>query len=101
MQRHTQEVCIDNFGISYKIPVLKDVKEMLQGIWKHYHYSAKAVRELKEVAEGMEVRAYKAVKVDGTRWVPHMQRALNILSVKKLSSCSFALPTYLPSKGCQ
>ncbi|CAH3166703.1 unnamed protein product [Pocillopora meandrina] len=32
------------------VPVLKDVKEMLQGIWKHYHYSAKAVRELKELA---------------------------------------------------
>ena len=42
-----------------ELPVLKDVKEMLQGIWKHYHYSAKAVRELKELAERMEVRAYK------------------------------------------
>lgn len=64
------------------VPVLKDVKEMLQGIWKHYHYSAKAVRELKELAESMEVRAYKAIKADGTRWVPHMQRALNILLSK-------------------
>lgn len=64
------------------VSVLKDVKEMLQGIWKHYHYSAKAVRELKELAESMEVRAYKAIKADGTRWVPHMQRALNILLSK-------------------
>ena len=64
------------------VPVLKDVKEMLQGIWKHYHYSAKAVRELKELAESMEVRAYEAIKADGTRWVPHMQRALNILLSK-------------------
>lgn len=30
----------------------------------------------------MEVQAYKAVKADGTRWVPHMQRALNILLSK-------------------
>ena len=45
------------------VPVLKDVKEMLQGIWKHYHYSAKAVRELKELAESMKVRAYKAVNL--------------------------------------
>jgi len=34
------------------------------------------------VAESMEVQAYKTVKADGTRWVPHMQRALNILLSK-------------------
>jgi len=49
------------------VPEFKDVKDMLQGIWKQYHYSPKAVRELKEVAESMEVRAYKVVKADGTR----------------------------------
>lgn len=65
-----------------EVRVLKDVKEMLQGIWKHYHYSAKAVREFKELAERLEVPAYKAVKADGTRWVPHLQRALNILLSK-------------------
>nr|XP_058947689.1 zinc finger protein 862-like [Pocillopora verrucosa] len=42
------------------VPVLKDVKKMLQGIWKHYHYSAKAVRELEELAEIMKVRAYQS-----------------------------------------
>ena len=47
------------------IPELKEAKSILQGIWKHYHYSPKAVRELKELAEGMQVRAYKAVKA---RW---------------------------------
>ena len=55
---------------------------MLQGIWKHYNYSAKAVHELKELVESMEVRGYKAVKADSTRWVLHMQRALNILLSK-------------------
>ena len=39
---------------------------MLQGIWKYYHYSPKAVRELKELAESMQVKAYKSVKADGT-----------------------------------
>ena len=52
------------------IPELEEAKSILQGIWKHYHYSPKAVHELKEVAESMQVRAYKAVKADGTRWVP-------------------------------
>ena len=50
------------------VSVLKDVKEMLQGIWKHHLYSAKAVCELKEIAESMEVPAFKVVKADGTRW---------------------------------
>ena len=64
------------------IPELEEAKSILQGIWKHYHYSPKAVRELKEVAESMQVRAYKAVKADGTRWVPHLKRALDVLLSK-------------------
>ena len=64
------------------VPEFKDIKDMLQGIWKQYHCSPKAVRELKEVAESMEVRAYKAVKADGTRWVPHLQQALSVLLFK-------------------
>ena len=55
---------------------------MLQGIWKHYHYWPKAVHELKEVAESMQVKAYKAVKADGTRWVSHLKRALDVLFSK-------------------
>lgn len=35
---------------------------MLQGIWKYYKYSCKAVREIKELADMMGERAYKAVK---------------------------------------
>ena len=64
------------------VPILQEAKEMLQGLWKQYHYSPKAVRELKEIAESMEVRAYKAVKANGTRWVPHLQRALSVLLLK-------------------
>ena len=55
------------------IPELEEAKSILQGIWKHYHYFPKAIRELKEEAESMQVRAYKAVKADGTRWVPHLK----------------------------
>ena len=64
------------------IPELDEAKTMLQGIWKHYHYSPKAVRELKELAGSMQVRAYKAVKADSTRWVPHLKRALDVLLSK-------------------
>ena len=73
------------------VPVLKDVKEMLQGIWKHYHYSAKAVRELEELAESMEVRAYKAVKADDTRckFVAIMHLLLDIVDALSKVSLSF------------
>lgn len=37
---------------------------------------------LEEVAESMQVRAYKAVKADGTRWVPPLKRALDVLLSK-------------------
>ena len=46
--------------------------DVLQGIWKHYHYSPKAVRELEELAESMQVTASKAVRADGTRWESHL-----------------------------
>ena len=52
---------------------------MLTGCWKHYRYSAKAVRELKELANAMEVNVGKPTKADGTRWVPHFLRAIEVL----------------------
>lgn len=51
--------------------VMKQVKEVLTGCWKHYRYSAKVVRELKELADAMEVKVDKPTKAAGTRWVPH------------------------------
>ena len=55
---------------------LKDVNETLQGLYKHYHYTAKALRE---VAEALEITVLKPVNVMGTRWVPHLSRALTVL----------------------
>ena len=63
------------------VPQFEEDKDMSQWIWKHYHYhySPKVVHDLKELAESMQVKAYKAVKADGTRWVPYLKRALDIL----------------------
>ena len=58
---------------------LKDVKETLQGIYKHYRYSSKALRELREIAEALEISVLKPVNVMGTRWVSHLSRALKVL----------------------
>ena len=64
---------------------MKEIKELLNGCWKHYQYSPKALRKLRELAEAMEVRVGKPTKADGTRWVPHLLRALKILLDKNFS----------------
>ena len=59
---------------------LQTVKSVLQMIYKHYHYSPKAVREIKEIADALDEKFLKPNKVDGTRWTPHMKRALEVLT---------------------
>ena len=58
---------------------LGEVKEMLKGIYKHYKYSPKALREVREVASVLEEDFILPVNILGTRWLPHMQRALTAL----------------------
>ena len=40
---------------------LNNVQEMLQGLYKHYHYSPKALRELKEPAQVLHEKINKPV----------------------------------------
>lgn len=49
--------------------ILTELKDLLQGIYKHYHYSPKALQELNELAQVLE---------RGTRWTPHLHRALKV-----------------------
>ena len=55
------------------------VYDVLQLIWKTYHYSPKSTRELKALASELGVDVLKPTQVSGTRWLPHISRALNIL----------------------
>lgn len=64
------------------VVLFREAKELLQGLWKYYHYSPKAVRELKELAQSVGDRAYRTVKAGGSRWVPHLERALTVLLTK-------------------
>ena len=52
------------------------LRDMLQSIYKHYHYSPKALNELRELAEVMGEKIHKPGNLKGTRWVPHLHRAL-------------------------
>lgn len=60
--------------------LMADLKDVLHKIYKHYHYSPKAVREVQEIAESMDENILRPNRVDGTRWTPHMERALRILT---------------------
>ena len=53
--------------------ILSEVK-MLKGIYKHYNYSPKALREIREIASVLEEDFILLVNILGTRWLP--QRAL-------------------------
>ncbi|XP_014669372.1 PREDICTED: uncharacterized protein LOC106810507 [Priapulus caudatus] len=59
--------------------IFSDIKSALLHLHKHYHYSAKALRELKSLAEAMEKKMMKPANLDGTRWMPHLSRSLAIL----------------------
>ncbi|CAH1264085.1 ZNF862 [Branchiostoma lanceolatum] len=60
-------------------PLLKDLKEALKSIFKHYTDSAKASRELRDVGELLGVQVVKPGNINGCRWLPHMSRALEAL----------------------
>lgn len=58
---------------------LNNVQETLQGLYKHYHYSPKALRELKELAQVLDEKINTPVNLRGTRWLPHISRALTVM----------------------
>ena len=60
-------------------PMLATVTDMLNKIHKHYHYSPKALCEFRAIAEAMDEHVLKPVRLAGTRWLPHMSKALDVL----------------------
>ena len=51
---------------------------MLNLVWKTYHFSAKSARDLKALAGELGVNVLKPTQVTGTRWLPHVSRALEV-----------------------
>lgn len=54
------------------------IYNVLNLIWKTYHYSPKSVRSLRSIGEELSVDILKPSKVSGTRWLPLISRALNV-----------------------
>ena len=58
--------------------LLLPLRDTLQSVYKHYHYSPKALCELRELAEVMGEKIQKPGNLKGTRWVPHLHHALKV-----------------------
>ncbi|CAM4609726.1 unnamed protein product [Leuciscus chuanchicus] len=56
--------------------MIRQVYDMLHLVWKTYHFSPKSMRELKTIVEDLGVDVLVPGGVKGTRWLPHVSRAL-------------------------
>lgn len=68
--------------------MVEEVYDVLNLVWKTYHYSAKSSRDLKALAAELGVNVLKPTQVTGTRWMPHVSRALKVFIKPKDSKAS-------------
>ncbi|XP_068671116.1 zinc finger protein 862-like [Montipora foliosa] len=74
---HRLELALLEMQRSCKL--LETVHGVLQLIWKTYHYSPKSTRELQTMGSELGVNVLKPTQVSGTRWLPHISRALKVM----------------------
>ena len=55
------------------------VLDIMELIYKTYHYSPKSRRELKNIPTELGSHARMPTRVKGTRWLPHVRRALGVM----------------------
>lgn len=60
-------------------PHAQHVMDVLHLLYTTYHYSCKSRRELRSMAEMIDVHVRNPTRVRGTRWTPHVEKALRIL----------------------
>ena len=51
------------------------IHDILKRVHKHCHYSPKALRELKMIAEQLDEKVIKSTRLSETRWIPHIYKA--------------------------
>ena len=64
--------------VQKEVPMVEKLYDTLHLVWKTYHYSAKSRRELNRLGSELGANIRVATSVKGTRWVPHVQRALEV-----------------------
>lgn len=60
--------------------IMREIQDILQNIYKHYHYSPKALRELRLIADALEETVMNPTNLSGTRWLPFIEKALTVLT---------------------
>ncbi|XP_030260383.1 zinc finger protein 862-like isoform X2 [Sparus aurata] len=73
---HRLELAI--LTLQKKEPKVAIVYDLLHLIWKTYHYSGKSKRELYALGQELGVDVHNPSSVKGTRWIPHIRRALKV-----------------------
>ena len=74
---HRLELAANNAIKGHQI--MRDIQDVLTNTYKLYHYSPKAVRELRDIADSLEEKVLKPTNLHGTRWLPRVQAALTVL----------------------
>ena len=60
-------------------PPAAQVIDVLELVYKTYHYSPKSQRELYELGAELDVAVLSPSRAKGTRWSPHIQRAMAVM----------------------
>lgn len=73
---HRLELAI--LTLQKKEPMVSQVYDLLHLVWKTYHFSGKSKRELHQLGKELGVDVCTPSTVKGTRWIPHVHRALKV-----------------------
>ena len=76
MESHSSGIA-STWGAAFAIT--GSVYDILQLIWKTYHYSPKSTRELQSIGTELGINVLKPTQVGRTGWLPEISRALQVL----------------------
>lgn len=60
-------------------PRLKKLQEVLHYLHMQCHYSPKALRELRMLADALEDKVLKPTNLKGARWLPYIHKATQVV----------------------
>ncbi|XP_078610753.1 zinc finger protein 862-like [Branchiostoma floridae x Branchiostoma japonicum] len=59
-----------------EVQYFSTIHDMLSNLYKFYHYSPLNWQGLRNAAEALNIAVLKPVRATGTRWLPHLERAV-------------------------
>ena len=58
---------------------IKKLQEVLHYLYMQYHYSPKALRELRVLEDALEDKVLKPTNLKGARWLPYIYKATQVV----------------------